>query len=83
MLKLLIETSALKNGLNTKPFFMQLERKSSTNINLNTASILSLKVKQQNIIYFFSLDLTLLLISQFTLAIFSKRLQFSTFFQEK
>ena len=31
---------------------MQLERKSSTNINFNTASILSLKVKQQNIIFY-------------------------------
>ena len=37
MFQLLIETSALNNGLNT--FFMQLETKSSTNINLNTASI--------------------------------------------
>ena len=52
VLKPLIKTSALNNGLNTKPCFMQLERKSSTNINLNTASILSLKVKQQNTIFY-------------------------------
>ena len=85
VLKPLIKTSALNNGLNTKPFFMRLERKSSTNINFNTGSILSLKVKQQNtIFYLFSLDLSLLIISsQFTLAIFSKRLQFSSLFQEK
>ena len=37
------------NGLNTKTFSLQLDRKSSTNINLNTASILSVKVKQHNI----------------------------------
>ena len=42
------KTSVLNNGLNTKTFSMQLERKSSTNINLNTASILSVKVKQHN-----------------------------------
>ena len=52
MFKLLIKTSALNNGLNTKAFFTQLERKSSTNINLSTASILSLKVKQQNTIFY-------------------------------
>ena len=39
----------IDNGLNTKTFSLQLERKSSTNINLNTASILSVKVKQHNI----------------------------------
>ena len=47
-----LNTNVLNNGLNTKPFSLQLERKSPTNINLNTASILSLKVKQRNRIFY-------------------------------